>query len=257
MDARRRGRELVTHATVKLTAERRHARPAGGRAARRRRRRLRSAPAAIRFAGRRQRAHLRPREASDDNQRRRRDGDVPRLGVGCACRRGLVQWCVRVPSLFKHSSPTTRGSETLTSTGHVGTWNVLHALRTSDTAPLPDTYTPVALAAISSVCVGRVPPVDSEAEPMYGDDPYLLVFSSLDGSTGLLDMRDPAGTLTFCRSRSESQWFLSRSSTAFPKGISTLSPSLWASSLDEGQGRASSSPARPFRPRLATSARPR
>ncbi|EKD05126.1 hypothetical protein A1Q2_00592 [Trichosporon asahii var. asahii CBS 8904] len=76
-----------------------------------------------------------------------------------------------------------------------------NALKEGDQTPLPDTYTPVALAAISAIHVARVPPVDSEGEPDYASDPYLVVFSSYDGSTGLLDLRDPAGTITFCRSR--------------------------------------------------------
>lgn len=87
--------------------------------------------------------------------------------------------------------------------GHIGTWSILTALKAGDHAPLPDTYTPVALAAISALHVARVPPVDSDGEPDYASDPYLIVFSSYDGSTGLLDLRDPAGTITFCRSRSE------------------------------------------------------
>ncbi|OCF32212.1 hypothetical protein I316_06126 [Kwoniella heveanensis BCC8398] len=74
------------------------------------------------------------------------------------------------------------------SNGHVAVWDVYDALRSCKQDDLlPSLYTSVASSAIRSIAVGRVPP----AEDQLGGDPIYLVMGSYDGSTVVMDFRDP------------------------------------------------------------------
>ncbi|WVF73182.1 hypothetical protein IAT40_008001 [Kwoniella sp. CBS 6097] len=74
------------------------------------------------------------------------------------------------------------------SNGHLAVWDVYSALRSGSQADLlPSLYTAPASSAIRSLAVGRVPPVDDQL----GGDPIYIVMGTYDGSTIVLDLRDP------------------------------------------------------------------
>ena len=68
---------------------------------------------------------------------------------------------------------------------------------------LPSIYVSVALSCIRSVAVGRMPPADHTGQPRFGEDPFYLVVGSYDGSTSIIDMRDPLHTVELNRARCE------------------------------------------------------
>ena len=61
----------------------------------------------------------------------------------------------------------------------------------------------VAKSYIRSVAAGRCPPSDPKGQPCFGEDPSYLVIGSYDGSTAMVDLRDPAFTVELNRARSE------------------------------------------------------
>ncbi|WVR00359.1 hypothetical protein IAU59_007502 [Kwoniella sp. CBS 9459] len=74
------------------------------------------------------------------------------------------------------------------SNGHLAVWDVYDALRSGRQDDLlPSLYTSVTSSAIRSLAVGRVPP----AEDQLGGDPIYVVMGSYDGSTVVMDLRDP------------------------------------------------------------------
>ncbi|ORY26711.1 hypothetical protein BCR39DRAFT_560442 [Naematelia encephala] len=88
------------------------------------------------------------------------------------------------------------------SNGHGGVWDIGDALRTGpDELPLPSTYFPIAFSAIRTLAVGRHPPSDINGKPMYDEDPFHVIFGAYDGTTTLLDMRDPTQFVELYRMR--------------------------------------------------------
>ncbi|WWD19510.1 hypothetical protein CI109_103971 [Kwoniella shandongensis] len=74
------------------------------------------------------------------------------------------------------------------SNGHLAVWDILDALESGNSDDLlPSVYTTIAVSAIRSLAVGRTPPSDSQLD----SDPIYVVMGSYDGSTYILDLRDP------------------------------------------------------------------
>ncbi|WWC64454.1 uncharacterized protein I303_107064 [Kwoniella dejecticola CBS 10117] len=84
------------------------------------------------------------------------------------------------------------------STGHLAVWDVYDALRTGHSQQLlPSLYTPVASSAIRSISIGRTPP----SEKHLGAEPIHILMGAYDGSTTLLDLRDPTAPIELNRAR--------------------------------------------------------
>lgn len=69
---------------------------------------------------------------------------------------------------------------------------------------LPSVYMTVSMSCIRSIAVGRCPPTDAAGQPCFSDDPFYLVAGSYDGTTVLVDMRDPAFPVDINRARCRS-----------------------------------------------------
>jgi len=65
----------------------------------------------------------------------------------------------------------------------------------------------IAFSCIRAIAVGRHPPSDATGQPRYGDDPNYIVMGSYDGSTVIVDLRDPGFTVELNRARSELSGF--------------------------------------------------
>ncbi|WRT70352.1 uncharacterized protein IL334_007350 [Kwoniella shivajii] len=84
------------------------------------------------------------------------------------------------------------------SNGHLAVWDVYDALRNGTTGDvLPSLYTPVSRSAVRSISVGRVPPTDKQL----GGEPAYLLMGSYDGTTSILDLRDPLYPVVINRAR--------------------------------------------------------
>ena len=67
---------------------------------------------------------------------------------------------------------------------------------------LPSVFTNVTPSCIRSLAAGRCPPCDDQGRPRFSEAPSYLVVGSYDGSTVLVDLRDPAFPIELNRARS-------------------------------------------------------
>ncbi|WVR07791.1 hypothetical protein IAU60_004834 [Kwoniella sp. DSM 27419] len=72
--------------------------------------------------------------------------------------------------------------------GHIAVWDIYDAIKEgSSEGLLPSLYVPAAVSAIRSIAAGRVPPASDQLD----GDPIYLVVGAYDGSTVVMDLRDP------------------------------------------------------------------
>nr|XP_019010200.1 uncharacterized protein I206_04668 [Kwoniella pini CBS 10737]OCF48981.1 hypothetical protein I206_04668 [Kwoniella pini CBS 10737] len=84
------------------------------------------------------------------------------------------------------------------STGHLLVWDVYDALRIGNSEELfPSLYTSAAASAIRSLSIGRIPP----SEKHLGGEPIYVLTGAYDGSTILLDLRDPNNPIELNKAR--------------------------------------------------------
>ncbi|WVW86023.1 hypothetical protein I302_108061 [Kwoniella bestiolae CBS 10118] len=84
------------------------------------------------------------------------------------------------------------------SNGHLAVWDIYDALRTGNSQDvLPSLYSPIAASAIRSISIGRLPP----SEKQLGGEPFYVLTGSYDGSTTLLDLRDPNSPIELNKAR--------------------------------------------------------
>ncbi|KAE8539531.1 hypothetical protein D1P53_004633 [Cryptococcus gattii VGV] len=81
-------------------------------------------------------------------------------------------------------------------TGHVVVWDVYDSLHSSE-PPLPVIYASVAMSCIRSLSVLRLPPTPQHL----GSDAVYIVTGAYDGSTKILDTRDPLVPISLDRQR--------------------------------------------------------
>ncbi|KIR81275.1 transcription factor C subunit 6 [Cryptococcus gattii EJB2] len=82
-------------------------------------------------------------------------------------------------------------------TGHVVVWDVYDSLLHSSEPPLPVIYASVAMSCIRSLSVLRLPPTPEHL----GSDAVYIVTGAYDGSTKILDTRDPLVPISLDRQR--------------------------------------------------------
>lgn len=81
-------------------------------------------------------------------------------------------------------------------------WDIVDALISPPSEPpLPSIYATVALSAIRSLSTGRCPPTDADGDLDYSGEALYVAFGAMDGTTGVLDMRDPSNVVELNRSR--------------------------------------------------------
>ncbi len=67
---------------------------------------------------------------------------------------------------------------------------------------LPVAYLPVGNAPVRAVAAARIPQSDNRGQPRWDSYPPYAVFSSYDGLTTMVDIRDPEGGATVVKERS-------------------------------------------------------
>ncbi|WWC94831.1 hypothetical protein V866_001681 [Kwoniella sp. B9012] len=84
------------------------------------------------------------------------------------------------------------------SNGHLAVWDIYDALKAGNAQDIfPVLYTSVAVSAIRSISAGRLPP----SEKQLGGEPFYVLMGAYDGSTTLLDLRDPSFAIELNKAR--------------------------------------------------------
>jgi transcription factor C subunit 6 len=90
------------------------------------------------------------------------------------------------------------------SNGHLAIWDAVDAILAPEPEPeppLPAMYLTLALSSIRSIAAGRTPPTDAAGALDYTGEAVYIAFGSYDGTTGVVDLRDPGNVIELNRSR--------------------------------------------------------
>ncbi|EIW71800.1 hypothetical protein TREMEDRAFT_27087 [Tremella mesenterica DSM 1558] len=91
------------------------------------------------------------------------------------------------------------------SNGHIAIYDLTPSSFSSpSTEVFPSAYIPITCSPIRSVAALRLPPDDSHGKPRWGQDPFFVLCGNYDGTTTIVDLRDPSRAVELSRARAPS-----------------------------------------------------